>query len=208
MPTYHRRTKFPWWVIALVVLGCVGLLYLVFTSGGDEATRPSAQDEPAIVAEVDDEVPVGDELSPSVASSFARPAIGERLELRVLSLGDDPSRCEAVSLRVGGEVRTAYHHGCAGRDADLAFFLVRLTGLAADPLTVDLDGFELVTKDGRRLTPLDLKDLARRFPVEMALGPDVSRKGWVVFDDPGVPLSLRYADADQELAVRFRGTWL
>ena len=208
MPTYHRRGKVPWWAIALVALGCVGLLYLVFTSGGGEPARPSAPDEPAIGPGVDEEIPVGSELSPSVTSSFPHPAIGERLELRVVSLGDDPRRCEAVSLRVGGEVRTAYHHGCAGRDADLAFFLVRFTGLAADAVTVDLTGFELVTRDGRTTSPLDLEDVTRRFPAQVALGAGASRKGWVVFDVPGAPVSLRYADTDQDLVVRFQGTWL
>jgi hypothetical protein len=203
-----RRGRVPWWAIALVALGCVGILYLVLTSGGGEASAPITEDEPAIGSAPDGDVPAGVESSSTIASSFPRPATGERLELRVLSLGDDPSRCEAVSLRVGGEVRTAYHHDCSGRDAELAFFLVRLTGLAADPVTVDLTRFELVTKSGRRLTPLDLKDVIRRFPVEIALGPDVSRKGWVVFAVPGVPASLRYADADRVLVVRFPGTWL
>ena len=203
-----RRGRVPWWAIALVALGCVGTLYLVLTSGGGAASRPATEDEPAIGSETEGDVPAGIESSSSVASSFPRPATGARLELRVLSLGDDPNRCEAVSLRVGGEVRTAYHHDCAGRDAELAFFLVRLTGLAADPVTVDLTRFELVTKGGRRLTPLDLKDVTRRFPVEIALGPGVSRKGWVVFAVPGVPASLRYTDVDRVLVVRFPGTWL
>ena len=205
----NRRRSVPWWAIVLVALACGGVLWLVL--GQDEGGSPeAAPSDPGTEAGPGANGVVRDEAttSPAVAASFAQPAIGDRLELRVLSLGDDPSLCEAVSLRLDGEVRTAYHHDCVRRDAGLAFFLVRLTGLAADPVTVDLDGFELVTKDGRRLTPLDLKDLARRFPAEIALGPDVSRKGWVVFDDPGVPLSLRYADADQELAVRFRGTWL
>jgi len=203
-----RRGRVPWWAIALVALGCLGTLYLVLTSGGGEASRPVTEDEPAIGSRTGGDGPAGIESSPSLASSFPRPATGERLQLRVLSLGDDPSRCEAVSLRVGGEVRTAYHHACAGRDDELAFFLVRLTGLATDPVTVDLTRFELVTHGGRRLAPLDLKDVTRRFPVEIALGPDVSRKGWVVFAVPGVPASLRYADADRVLVVRFPGTWL
>ena len=210
----NRRRSVPWWAVALVAIVCGGVLWLVL---GQEDEGGSPEGAPSVPgtevgadkdSDVAGEVPAGSKPSATVASRFARPAAGERLELRVLSLGDDPNRCEAASLRVAGEVRTAYHHECDGRDADVAFFLVRMTGLAADPVTVDVTAFELVTKDGRRLAPLDLADVARRFPAEIALGPDVSRKGWVVFEDPGVPLSLRYADADQELAVRFMGTWL
>jgi len=207
----NRRRHVPWWGVVLVALACGGVLWLVLGQGDPPDPAPGGETGSALDggkpgdAGTHDEVP---ENVASVASPFARPATGERLQLRVLSLGDDPRQCEAVSLRVGGEVRTAYHHRCDGRDPELAFFLVRLTGLAADPVTVDRTGFELLTEEGRSLAPLELRDVVRRFPAKIALGPDVSRKGWVVFELSGVPASLRYVDADQVLVVRFPSTWL
>jgi hypothetical protein len=209
MVRYHARRRVPWWAIALVALACAGLLYLVMTSGGDDASEsPSARSGGAAVEGSDPQGGHSEEPDASVVAGFAQPAVGERLQLRVISLGDDPNRCRAASLRVSGEVKTAYHHRCEGRDAELAFFLVRLTGLAEEPVTVRLDGFELVTRGGRALEPVELDDVNKRFPEETALGRDVGRKGWVVFELSGVPASVRYADGDQVLAVRFPGTWL
>jgi hypothetical protein len=199
-------------VIALVTLACLGLLWWVFTSDSGGATPTPGEKSLGADTAIDPGgggAPTGATgAAPSLASTFPLPAEGDRLELGVLSLGDHPNRCQAVSLLVDGEVRTAFHHRCAGRSEDLSFFLVRLTGSDAEPVAVHLGGFALVTEDGRTLEPLDLQDVNRRFPETIALGPDVSRKGWVVFEAPGVPVSLRYADQDQVLVVRFPDTWL
>jgi hypothetical protein len=210
MLPYHRGRTIPWWAIALVALACAGLVWLVVRSGG--GARP-VEVPAGTVDAVGGGPGVGDGSSPSeptssVSSRFARPAVGARVQLRVLSLGDDPSRCEAVSLRVEDEVRTAYHHRCEGHDGDLAFFLLRLTGMSKDPVMVRLDGFELITADGRALAARNPQDVSKRFPEEIALGLGASRKGWVVFDLRGEPVGLRYTDGDQALTVRFPGTWL
>ena len=206
-----RQRRVPWWAIALVALGCAGVVWLVVTSGGDATSGPDA---PGTIdygdVEPGDPTPDGSSTSGSIASRFPAPAAGERVELRVLSLGDDPTRCEAVSLDVGGERRTVYHHRCLrfSTNGDVYFFLVELRGVGNRPVVVTLDAFELVTADGDRLQPLDLQDVDRRFPASTGLAPGVRRKGWVLFDGSGaVPAELRYLDGDEELAVRFPDTW-
>lgn len=214
MVAYHARRKLPWWAIALVALACGGLLYLVLSSGSGEqpeqaTSRPETPQGATADPQPNGEGSAGEpEPTSTVGARFAQPATGERLEFRVLSLGDDPNRCRAASLRAGDDVRTAYHHDCKGREPELSFFLVRLTGLADDPVPVERSGFELVTRAGDVLTPLDLDDVDERFPEETALGPGVSRKGWVVFELPGTPAAVRYTDGQQVLTVRFSDTWL
>jgi hypothetical protein len=209
------RWRVPWWVFALVAIGCIALLWFVFTSGGDEPSPsptasptatgggPTAAGPTATGSNGGGSTGAGSDAT--VAARFPRPAVGERLELRVLSLGDDPQRCEAVGLQLGDEVRTVYHHECAGRPDDISFFLIRMTGRDDQPVTVALDRFELVTEDGETLEPLELADVNKRFPDEVALGPDVSRKGWVLFKLEGHPNSLKYQD--ELLVVRFPGSW-
>jgi hypothetical protein len=130
----------------------------------------------------------------------------------VVALGDDPRLCTAVALEVNGEPRTAYHHECpeyADQGDDVYFFLVEAAGSGTDPVTVRLDGFELVTADGTHLRPLDAGQLRRRFPNTTTLAVDVSRKGWILFDGAGAtPADLRYLDGDEAIVVTFPDTWL
>lgn len=206
-PEYRHRRKIPWWAILLVALACGGLLWRILGSPDDRPASPGDGRSPLELEGAGAQGSEGADVTATVASRFPHPAIGDRLELRALSLGDDPSRCVAVGLRVGGDFRTVYHHRCERYDPDLAFFLVRVTGLADDPVLVERSSFALVTADGRTLEPVAPLGVPRLLPTDVALGPGVDGKGWLIFEDPGSPASLRYTDGEQVLVVRFPNAW-
>lgn len=152
-----------------------------------------------------------------VAADFPLPAVGTRLEFKILGLGDDPQRCEAVGLLVGDEQRTAYHHLC-GKDvdagSDVYFFLVRIVNHSDTAQPIALASFEMTTREGGTLPALDVETAGATrqhyFPERIELGPDSRIKRFVAFDGspPFTPARLTYVDGTQALAVHLRGTWV
>jgi hypothetical protein len=154
--------------------------------------------------------------APQGARSAAFPKIveGTRLEAKVVSLGDDPSRCRAELLDVGTDDRAVFHHRC-GREGglDRYFFLIRLENLTDGRVTVELDRFEVAGPGGARValdTVPGWSSSVRFFPPSDAIVPGGSLKGWVTVDgtDGFLPRSLTYADGEERLTVEFDGSWV
>jgi hypothetical protein len=152
-----------------------------------------------------------------VAADFPLPAIGTRLELKILGLGDDPKRCTAVGLQVGDDQRTVYHHLCgrgAEEESDVYFFLVRIVNHSPTAQPIALRNLEITTEGGETRPALDVESAgatrAHYFPERVELGPDSRVKAFVAFDgSPGfTPARLTYADGTQALVVHLRGTWV
>ena len=204
-----------WGLLGAAVLGVLLVLWLATRllggGGGAEEVPPAATG--ATGAGSVPFAPAPPEGA--VHDSFPRPAVGTRLELKVIALGDDPSVCVAEGLQIRGDVRTVYHHGCKGDEGiDRAFFLVRVTNRSDGRVALALEGFSLRTEDGVEhealVTPPAGVPASRFFPPTVTIGPGVSFKRWVTFDgsDGERPGHLAYADGDEELSVRFRGRWV
>jgi hypothetical protein len=151
----------------------------------------------------------------SVSAVFPQGVAGTRLVLKVLALGDNPEICHAESVRIAGDVRTVYHHGCnSGEAIDRAFFLVRLTNVTDSRVPVTLEGFLVTGADGAEHEALAAPPLGmsttRFYPLETVLGPGVSIKRWLTIDgSDGVhPERLRYADGPETLTERFPNAWV
>ncbi|HZD18360.1 MAG TPA: hypothetical protein VE669_09495 [Actinomycetota bacterium] len=152
-----------------------------------------------------------------VAADFPLPALGTRLEFKILGLGDHPQRCTAVGFVVGGDQRTVYHHLC-GKDADarsdVYFFLVRIVNHSGLARPIARANLEIATQQGRTLPALDVESAnatrAHYFPEGVELGPDSRLKAFVAFDaSPAfTPARLLYADGTQALVIHLRGTWV
>jgi hypothetical protein len=204
------------WVIAGVAV--IGLLLVwrvgaaVFGAGEGDAP-PAASGTSGGTA-----TPPGGEASPAPPGShtetFPTSVLGTRLELRVIALGDHPDRCTAESLRLGGDVRTVYHHLCRAEPGlDRYYFLVQLTNVTDARVTVELDRFSVVNTKGRSLEVLETippeSNTARFFPPSVGIVTDGRLKRWVTVDgtDGSVPAKLTYEDGAESLTVRFQGEW-
>jgi hypothetical protein len=150
-----------------------------------------------------------------VSGVFPQGAAGTRLVLKVLALGDNPEICHAESLRVRGDIRSVYHHGCkADEDIDRAFFLVRLTNVTDSRVPVSIDRFLVVGVDGTEHEALPTPPLGmsatRFYPLDTVLGPGASIKRWLTIDgsDEVHPERLRYADGPEMLIERFPDAWV
>ncbi len=200
--------------------GALGLLLLLWLGtrllggGGDDgsplmatgSTGPSgANAEPFA-----DPPPAG-----SVTGVFPLGAVGTRLELKVIALGDHPEACRAESLLLGGDVRTVYHHACStDEEIDRSFFLVRVTNLTGSRVPIGLERFLVTGVDGAGRETLAVPPAGltttRFFPTTAVLGPRASLKRWVTIDgSDGVrPARLIYADGPETLMVRFPDSWM
>lgn len=162
------------------------------------------------------EAPFADPPPPgSVAEVFPLAASGTRLELKVVALGDDPEACRAESLRLGGDIRTVYHHACSlDEEIDRSFFLVELTNLTTSRVPVTLGGFLVKGADGTEHPALAVPpaglSTTRFYPPSTVLGPGATIKRWVTIDgSDGVrPERLMYADGPETLLVRFPDAWV
>jgi hypothetical protein len=151
----------------------------------------------------------------SVPAVFPGGATGTRLVLKVIALGDNPYVCVAESIRIRGEVRSAYHHGCSDEeDIDRLYFLVRVTNRTDTRVPVTIDGFLVrgaddVDHEAIGTPPLGAAS-TRFFPLTTTLGPRVSLKRWVTVDgSDGIrPERLIYADGPETLIVRFPDAWV
>lgn len=201
-------------VIGALVAWRVGSAVL----GGDEPELPGAGTQVTASPTPTEEGRAGVPASTAeVAEDFPLPAIGTRLEFKILGLGDDPQRCTAVGLLVGDDQRTVYHHLC-GRDADarsdVYFFLIRIVNHSGAAQPIALDNFALATRDGGRLQALDVESAGASsehyFPERIELGRDSRIKRFVAFDATPAftPASLTYVDGSQALIVHLRGTWV
>jgi hypothetical protein len=153
---------------------------------------------------------------PQGARSTSFPAVleGTRLQLKVITLGDDPRRCRAALLEVGGDRRAVFHHHCVEESGlDRYFFFVRLVNLTDGRVTVELDRFEVASPGGARV-PLDSipgwSSSEKFFPPSDGIVPGGSLKGWITVDgtDGFLPKSLTYADGEERLTVEFDGRWI
>ena len=153
---------------------------------------------------------------PAGAKSEAFPAVldGTRLQLKVITLGDDPRRCQAELLEVGDGRRAVFHHRCVEEDGlDRYFFFVRLVNLTEGRVTVELDRFEVKAPGGARV-PLDSipgwSSSEKFFPPSDGIVPGGSLKGWITVDgtDGFLPKSLTYVDGEERLTVEFDGRWV
>ena len=206
-----------WAMLAGGALGVLLLLWLgtrLLAGGGDdgsplEVTGPTGSSG-ATTAPFADPPPSG-----SISVVFPRRAMGTRLELKVVALGDDPEACRAEGLRIRDDVRTVYHHRCSTEEEiDRVFFLVRLTNVTASRVPVELAGFMVRGADGvdheaLAAPPVGLS-ATRFFPLTSVLGPGASLKRWVTIDgSDGVrPGRLVYADGPETLIVRFPDAWI
>src|SRR5262245_36094949 len=195
----------------LVVGGVLGLLLVwrvipaVLGGSSEPATpdsSPSTSSTGPIVAGEAPPAPPG-----ARSAAFPKVVEGTRLDVKVMSLGDDPSRCRAEILDVGADERAVFHHRCGQEGGlDRYFFLVRLENLSDGRVTVELDRFEVVGPGGARVA-LDTvpawSSPVRFFPASDAIVPGGSLKGWVTVDgtDGFLPRSLTYADGDERLSV-------
>jgi len=184
--------------------------------GGGEPGLPSGGGTPASPTPTDDGGNGVPASTVEVAEDFPLPAIGTRLEFKILGLGDDPKRCEAVGLLVGDDQRTAYHHLCGDAEAgtDVYFFLVRIVNHSDAAQPIALASFEMTADGGDTLPALDVETAnATRehyFPERIELGPDSRIKKFVAFDGspPFTPARLTYVDGTQALVIHLRGTWI
>jgi hypothetical protein len=215
-----KRPKRPpevrWILAGLVALGLVGGWFLLqqIRGEGDAAPtiRPTASAGASHGAQATPSGVPGGDLQ---TASFPRPAVGTRIELKVLSLGDNPEACKAASLRMADDLRTVYHYDCVDSAAgpDAYFFLVRLRNPTEDPVPVSLSDFGLSTAAGGTRPPAEGSSAGggeRKFPSGIALGADASVKGWVTFDGGSGyrPASLSFVDGKQKLTVRFPDAWV
>lgn len=154
--------------------------------------------------------------APPGVRSAAFPAVldGSRLQLKVITLGDDPRRCRAELLEVGDDRRAVFHHDCVREDGlDRYFFFVRLVNLTGGRVTVELDRFEIEAPGGPRV-PLDSipewSSPEKFFPPSDGIVPGGSLKGWITVDgtDGFLPKGLTYADGEEQLTVGFDGRWV
>jgi hypothetical protein len=207
-----RRT---WLLVIGAVLGLVVLwrvIPAVLGGGADPATpdaSPSTSSTGPILAGEAPPAPAG-----ARSARFPKVVEGTRLEVKVVSLGDDPSRCRAELLDVGTDERAVFHHRCGDEGGlDRYFFLVRLENVTDGRVTVELDRFEVVGPGGARVA-LDSvpgwSSPVRFFPPSDAIVPGDSLKGWVTVDgtDGFLPQSLTYADGKERLRVEFGGRWV
>lgn len=151
----------------------------------------------------------------SVAATFPRAALGTRLELKVVGVGDDPSVCVAEGIRVGDDVKSVYHHDCEdAEEIDRAYFLVRVTNTSDGRVPVGVDGFTVTDVGGEEHAALAAPPVGapttRFFPPELVLGPGASVTRWVTIDgsDGDRPERLTYRDGPERLEIRFRGAWV
>jgi hypothetical protein len=154
--------------------------------------------------------------APAGARSAAFPAVldGTRLQLKVITLGDDPRRCRAELLDAGDGPRAVFHHDCVQEDGlDRYFFFVRLVNLTDLRVTVELDRFGVQAPGGVRV-PLDStpawSSSEKFFPPSDGIVPGGSLKGWITVDgtDGFRPMGLTYADGEERLTVEFDGRWV
>jgi hypothetical protein len=154
--------------------------------------------------------------APPGARSAAFPAVldGTRLQLKVITLGDDPRRCRAELLEIRNDRRAVFHHRCVQEDRlDRYFFFVRLVNLTDGRVTVELDRFEVGSSSDARV-PLDSipgwSSSEEFFPPSDGIVPGGSLKGWITVDgtDGFRPKSLSYADGEERLTVEFDGRWV
>jgi hypothetical protein len=205
---------------AWAILGAGALVFLLLlwgltkllSGGGDEAPSPSLEVAGPTGVDAVPFAPLPPEGS--VTAAFPAATDGNRLELKVLALGDDPDVCHAEALVIEGDERSVYHHGCAhAEDIDRAFFLVRLTNTTDQRVSVALDRFVVVGADGERHDTLPVPPVGvsgtRFFPQTATLGPGASLKRWVTIDgsDGERPARLTYQDGPETLMVRFEGRW-
>lgn len=197
-------------VIGLLVLWRVASAVL---GGGEDASPPLATGTSGPSG-----TPPGGEAPPAPPGArseiFPTPVLGTRLELRVIALGDHPERCTAESLQLGGDLRTVYHHRCAGEpELDRYYFLVQLTNVTDARVTAELDRFAILTADGREIPALASippgANTARFFPPSAGIVTDGRLKRWVTVDGTQGfrPAALTYADGEESLTVRFEGDW-
>jgi hypothetical protein len=154
--------------------------------------------------------------APPGEESTVFPAVleGTRLQLKVITLGDDPRRCRAALLQVGDDARAVFHHDCVREDGlDRYFFFVRLVNLTEGRVTVELDRFEVAAPDGPRVPLPSIPEWSsseKFFPPSDGIVPGGSLKGWITVDgtDGFVPKSLTYADGEERLTVQFDGRWV
>lgn len=151
----------------------------------------------------------------SVTETFPIAALGTRLELKVVALGDHPGVCHAEGLLISADVRSVYHHGCDdAEEIDRAYFLVELTNLTDSRVPLELDRFTVVDVDGSSHETLPVPPVgaptSRFFPPSLTLGPGTGVKRWVTIDgtDGARPERLVYLDGEETLTVRFRGDWV
>lgn len=207
-----------WIAIGAVLIGALVAWRVVSAVvGGGEPELPSgtaATDTPTPTGDGGTGVPAS---TTEVAADFPLPALGTRLEFKILGLGDKPQRCEAVGFIVGDDQRTVYHHLCGKdveRGTDVYFFLVRVVNHSGTPQPIALGNFEIATTEGRTLRALDVEaaDATREhyFPERVDLGPDSRIKRFVAFDGSPAftPARLTYADGAQALVIHLRGTWV
>ena len=154
--------------------------------------------------------------APPGAHSTAFPAVldGTRLQLKVITLGDDPRRCHAELLETADGPRAVFHHQCVQEDGlDRYFFFVRLVNLTDLRVTVELDRFAVEAPGGARV-PLDSipewSSSEKFFPPSDGIVPGGSLKGWITVDgtDGFLPKGLSYADGEERLTVEFDGRWV
>ncbi len=206
-----------WGLLGAGVLGILLVLWIgtkLLGGGGDDgsAITPTG----VTGATGTGAAPFADPPPPgSVSAVFPQGVAGTRLVLKVLALGDNPEICHAESVRIGGDVRTVYHHGCnSGEAIDRAFFLVRLTNVTDSRVPVTLEGFLVTGADGAEHEALAAPPLGmsttRFYPLETVLGPGVSIKRWLTIDgsDSVHPERLRYADGPETLTERFPNAWV
>ncbi len=151
----------------------------------------------------------------SHSSKFPTAVVGTRLDLKAIALGDHPPECDAASIKVGGVVRTVYHHRCTADDqGDRYFFLVEVTNLTNARVFVSLENFALEAPGGSELEPFANPPLGanstRFLPESRAIAAKQVLKGWITFDgtDGFPPGGLTYADGEELLTVDFDGDWL
>jgi hypothetical protein len=204
-----------WASLAGAVLGLLILLWLgtrlLGGGGGDEEL---ALGEPTGSTGVGGVPYASPPPEGSVGDTFPLPAIGTRIELKVIALGDQPGACVAESLRIGGDVRTVYHHRCPTEEIDRLYILVRLTNLSDGRVPLELTDFTLRADDGREYEALATPPVGvpatRFFPQTATIGPGATFKRWVTFDGSDVerPGKLTYEDGPEALSVRFQGDWV
>jgi len=198
-------------VIGLLVVWRVASALL---GGAEDASLPVASGTSG-----PSDAPPGGDAPPAppgaLAETFPTAVLGTRLELRVIALGDHPDRCSAESLRLGGDVRTVFHHRCAGEpDLDRYYFLVQLTNLTDARVTVELDRFSIAAPGDQEREALGSippeANMARFFPPSTGIVASGRLKRWVTVDgtDGFLPTALTYADGEESLTVHFEGDWV
>lgn len=206
-----RRT---WLLVGGAILGLL-LVWRVVPAvlGGSEPSTPDGSPSTSSTGPIlAGEAPP----APSGSRSAAFPTVldGTRLQLKVITLGDDPRRCRAELLELGGDRRAVFHHRCVEEDGlDRYFFFVRLVNLTDMRVTAELDRFEVEAPGGARVALDSIPEWSsseKFFPPSDGIVPGGSLKGWITVDgtDGFLPRSLTYADGKERLTVEFRGRWV